>query len=192
MSTNRVSPNAGYVYNPSRLPKGPNGRALCRQCGTEVPKGRRTFCGDACVHAWKLKSDPTYQRKLVFERDRGVCAACGLDTEALHRQIEAAAKLDPHRFGAYGRARRAILDPLGIDPHRITLWDMDHIVPVVEGGGECGLDNLRTLCPPCHKRVTAELAARRAERRRAAKRAAARVRDAWAFPEQMALGSGDV
>lgn len=41
-------------------------------------------------------------------------------------------------------------------------WDADHITPVVEGGGECDLDNLRTLCHPCHKVSTAELAGRRA------------------------------
>lgn len=40
------------------------------------------------------------------------------------------------------------------------LWEMDHILPVVEGGGACGLDNLRTLCRDCHKRVTAELRVR--------------------------------
>jgi 5-methylcytosine-specific restriction endonuclease McrA len=45
---------------------------------------------------------------------------------------------------------------------------MDHIVPVVEGGGACGLENLRTLCKPCHKRVTAELAGRRAVAKRKA------------------------
>ena len=26
-----------------------------------------------------------------------------------------------------------------------------------EGGGECGLENYRTLCIPCHKKVTKEL-----------------------------------
>lgn len=45
-------------------------------------------------------------------------------------------------------------------------WEMDHIVPVVEGGHNCGLENYRTLCIPCHKRVSAELAARRARERR--------------------------
>ncbi len=48
-----------------------------------------------------------------------------------------------------------------------TLWEMDHIVPVVEGGGGCGLENLRTLCLCCHKRATRELAAKRAAERRA-------------------------
>ncbi len=49
---------------------------------------------------------------------------------------------------------------------RSTAWDADHIVPVAEGGGLCGLENYRTLCHPCHKRVTAELAARLAQRRK--------------------------
>lgn len=40
-------------------------------------------------------------------------------------------------------------------------WDVDHIIPVIEGGGQCGLDSLRTLCHPCHKAVTRELAHRR-------------------------------
>lgn len=56
---------------------------------------------------------------------------------------------------------------------RSTGWDADHIVPVTEGGGDHGLDNYRTLCHPCHKIVTAELAARRAERVRQEKRLSA-------------------
>jgi 5-methylcytosine-specific restriction endonuclease McrA len=51
-------------------------------------------------------------------------------------------------------------------------WDADHTLPVVEGGGECGLDGYRTLCRPCHKSETAKLAARRAEKRRAERGAA--------------------
>ena len=50
---------------------------------------------------------------------------------------------------------------------RRHLWEADHIVPVVEGGGECGLDGLRTLCLRCHKHETRALAKRRAEARKA-------------------------
>jgi len=52
--------------------------------------------------------------------------------------------------------------------NRGHLWEMDHIRPVSEGGGLCGLDNLRTLCVPCHRDETADLARRRvAEKQRA-------------------------
>ena len=50
--------------------------------------------------------------------------------------------------------------------NRSTLWDMDHIIPVVEGGGGCGLDNLRTLCIPCHRKVTKKLMVKLAENRK--------------------------
>lgn len=50
-----------------------------------MPKGRFTFCGAECVHQWKLRTDPGYLREQVFARDRGVCALCGTDTEALRR-----------------------------------------------------------------------------------------------------------
>ena len=41
-----------------------------------------------------------------------------------------------------------------------TLGVADHIVPVVEGGGECDLSNMRTLCLKCHRAVTALLRTR--------------------------------
>lgn len=49
---------------------------------------------------------------------------------------------------------------LGFRPYCPT-WEAHHIVPVVEGGGGCGLEGYATLCLRCHKRANAELAARR-------------------------------
>jgi hypothetical protein len=40
-----------------------------------------------------------------------------------------------------------------------STWQADHIVPLIEGGGS-GMENLRTLCVPCHGRQTAGLARR--------------------------------
>ncbi|WP_260473131.1 HNH endonuclease signature motif containing protein [Edaphobacter aggregans] len=40
---------------------------------------------------------------------------------------------------------------------RRSLWDADHILPVAEGGGQCDLDNIRTLCLLCHREATAQL-----------------------------------
>jgi 5-methylcytosine-specific restriction endonuclease McrA len=41
-----------------------------------------------------------------------------------------------------------------IRKHGGGLWDADHIIPVKDGGGLCGLENMRTLCIPCHKKIT--------------------------------------
>lgn len=139
----------GGLADRSSLPKGPNGRCLCRWCNLEVPAGRLTFCSDWCVEEWKLRSDPGHLRERVFERDRGICAACGLDCIAEWRHIK--------RLRGAARSKAMADWPLR---GRKSLWDADHIVPVAEGGGECDLANMRTLCLKCHRVHTAILRAR--------------------------------
>lgn len=100
-------------------------------------------------------------RRKVFERDRGVCAQCGIDTEYFRRQL-------PN--GDY-KAAAEFAKQYGVPAGRVRTdwWDADHRVPVIEGGGECTLDNMRTLCIPCHKKETAALARRRARDRHEAR-----------------------
>ena len=132
-------------------PRGPTGRGVCRWCSLEVPRGRYTFCSEFCVHEWKLRTQPAYLREQVLERDRGVCAFCGIDTIAAARKL---------RFSR-GTNRASLLSFWGLRTRsRKTLWDADHIIPVVEGGGECDLQNIRTLCLRCHRIVTTQLRGR--------------------------------
>ncbi len=133
------------------LPVGSGGRPLCRQCGNEVGKGRRSFCSGECVHQWRLRTDPGYLREQVFARDRGVCAGCGADTVALEGELKRLRRRNPI---AWKQRMEELYIPTA---RKKNLWDADHIVPVAEGGGECGLDNLRTLCLRCHRLVTEEL-----------------------------------
>jgi 5-methylcytosine-specific restriction protein A len=134
-----------------RLEKGKNGRNLCRWCNLEIPERRLTFCSDWCVHEWRLRSDPGYLREQVFRRDRGVCALCQRDT------ILAFSELKRSR----GTKRAQLLKSWGLSGiRRKSLWDADHIMPVAEGGGECDLNNLRTLCLICHRRETSALRVR--------------------------------
>jgi 5-methylcytosine-specific restriction enzyme A len=98
------------------LPKGPNGRHLCRWCNLEVPKGRITFCSAWCVEEWRLRSDPGYLRERVLVRDRGICAGCGID--CLH------AELQLKRLRGASRLK-AFLD-WGLRPgSRKSLWDAE-------------------------------------------------------------------
>jgi 5-methylcytosine-specific restriction enzyme A len=134
----------GWV-NRKLVPRGPNGRGLCRWCSLEVPRGRFTFCSQFCVHEWKLRTQPAYIREKVFERDRGICADCGIDTVAAARKL---------RFSR-GATRTSLLAHWGLRTRsRKSLWDAHHIVPVIEGGGECDLSNICTLCLRCHRIAT--------------------------------------
>lgn len=117
---------------------GTNSRLACLPCeGNITEKRRRTFCGEKCADNFRLKTSAVHARFMVFQRDQGVCAKCRKNV-----------------FEGTGRKPRA----------RGTgdLWQADHIIPVIEGGGECGLENYQTLCTPCHKEETAALAKRRA------------------------------
>ena len=155
MSTVRRQP--GGWAELEALARAADGRALCRRCSTPVQPPRRTFCSDDCVHQWRLRTDPGYLREQVFRRDRGVCALCACETIKLASALR--------RLNWRGRKRRCA--ELGIPYLRLrSPWDADHIVPVAEGGGECDLDNLRTLCIPCHRKVTQELRARLQLRRK--------------------------
>lgn len=146
MSTSRTMP--GGFADRTALEKGENQRALCRWCRLEVPSGRFTFCSEYCVHEWKLRTDPGYLREQVHLRDNGICVQCGVNTQAAYADLKR----------SRGTHRLKLLTQWGLKRiSRKSLWDADHIVPVAEGGGECDIDNLRTLCLVCHKKQTLEL-----------------------------------
>ncbi len=153
---------AGGWADPKQLPQGPNGRPLCRKCAGEIKQGsgRRTFCSESCVVEWKIRTQPEFAAEQVHARDQGVCVTCRRDCDALFRKI---------RVTKHAQRKRRMLE-LGLPAYllrRRRYWEVDHIQPVVEGGGSCGLENLRTLCWECHRKVTRELALRRGKIRAA-------------------------
>lgn len=150
VSTARTMP--GGRVDRDKLAKGPTGLALCRWCSLEVPPPKRTFCSAWCVHEWKLRTDPGYLRDCVLKRDKAICAECRADTHEAWLRLKR----------ARGERRTLMLAKWGMAKmNRRTLWDADHIVPVVEGGGECDLSNIRTLCVNCHRSATQALRERR-------------------------------
>lgn len=149
---------AGGRVSPRTLARGPNGLPLCRWCDLEImAKRRRTFCSDYCVDQWRLRTDPGYLRERVFARDHGLCAECGADTVRIFAALKRArGKVRAEGLRLYGMQSIA---------SRRSLWDADHIVPVAEGGGQCDLDNIRTLCLICHREATRKLRERLAATR---------------------------
>lgn len=134
-------------------------QGTCTWCGEGVKPPRRTWCSQACVDRYNL-TQPSLLRRKVRDRDKGVCSGCGLDTYRLRRVIQ---KWQRHR---YGGSETRILNLLGWKTGRTTghydFWEMDHVIPIAEGGHPFDLRNLRTLCLNCHKQETAALRKRMA------------------------------
>jgi 5-methylcytosine-specific restriction protein A len=138
------------------------------------------WCSRECFEDVALRCGLIKAPTLVYRRDHGVCAKCGADAGTAMRVLERIRQVDRwdfsesytenHERTASARAAAfLILDAWGVFEETRSLWDADHIIPVVEGGGGCGLGNYRTLCVSCHRGETTQLASRRAERRRASR-----------------------
>lgn len=179
---------AGWHWSQREPVLRPDGSRSCRFCMGQVPPPRRSFCSEACVLEWTRRTQPRVLRQMIFCRDRGICAACGLDTRDYDlRRLEREAHLARLWYAA-SRAQRprirprpelrpdgtpwppehwaALLTPALTWRLRHKLrpsdppWDLDHVVPIVLGGDWFADSNLRILCKPCHVHVTRELNAR--------------------------------
>ena len=130
-------------YNKARFPiqqKRANGKPGCRGCGGAIPKGRRSWCSQKCVSRF----NPATVILEVKKRDREVCDQCGYD----YRAARAEWIKQCHNAGLSLRsyATRKIFPA----PTKI---EYDHIIPFSEGGLTV-LENMRSLCTPCHKERT--------------------------------------
>ncbi|MBA3707518.1 MAG: HNH endonuclease [Planctomycetes bacterium] len=153
-----------------------DGRPQCRRCLGVLKRPHTMFCSAECEHEFRIRSSPAYARQAVFRRDRGVCSHCRLDCGLLDRII---ARL---RYGARGVPADAVdewtghrveqpvdeegeqtalwlIDQLGLGRRKqpCSLWQADHRIAFSDGGADCGLGNLRTLCIACHRLQTREL-----------------------------------
>lgn len=130
-------------------------KGCCRFCRGQVPAGRLTFCSELCVKNYRAYRSGGGLRAALFERDNGVCKTCGLDCTAVWDELR-------RWKSSFPVIAERILRELRINERTKTLWDADHIVPVSEGGGACGLSNIATLCRWCHKNKSGDDSRRRA------------------------------
>lgn len=142
------------------------GAKECTWCGVQVTKGRSKWCSDACVEAFQLRCCSNTIRTFVSKRDQYVCQICGFNTygaEAAHRRGLQALRLQNLSPAHFAIER----DRLNAELHcaRGSVREVDHIIPVIEGGGLCTLDNMRLVCGTCHLAVSNELVKRRKARR---------------------------
>jgi 5-methylcytosine-specific restriction enzyme A len=166
------------------LPKGAlprvldeEGTRLCGWCRSPLDRRSIAWCSDECADEYWVRFSRSHVVTLVHRRDQGVCGMCGLDAEQLLRIVNRLRERSERRRLRSGEYReptdldaarwerlRAELANRGYGSvgrwHTPRLWEADHIVAVIEGGGCCGLENYRTLCIPCHRAQTRMLRGR--------------------------------
>lgn len=161
-------------------------RGQCHNCKKALPKGRWRWCSDECSDLYLGLSSTQQGRQMLFKKTQ-VCALCavpvhvrvapgslGYKEEPFVWQVQSLpgepffTREKPWPIGFepdftkpnYGWPRwKQIRDPAAVDA------ELDHIVPLAEGGDH-DWHNLRLLCSPCHAKETAALAERLAKARR--------------------------
>lgn len=104
-----------------------NGKMLCRGCGGQVPKGRRTWCSSECFSKHSI-----YEiKERVWQRDRGTCQHC------------------KKFLGVLGKSGKLKSCHNWYD--WCTEWvEFDHIKEYADGGATLD-ENMQVLCAPCHQ-----------------------------------------
>lgn len=154
--------------------KDADGNPLCRWCQKPLANRRRSYCGVQCRIEVNIRTSVSSLRYYVHQRDKGVCAKCGLDTMRLDRILNYARRSYYElQYGiestngcwveSHARSVNFVLARMGFN-EGVSLWDADHIVEV-SAGGDSGLDNIQTLCVPCHKAKTKKMHADRKQAR---------------------------
>lgn len=116
------------------------------------------YCSFSCGEELLLRAgSSSLIRRQLFAMECGVCQLCGRDAQAVYQKLKSLTP--PERvqellqLGILKHFPEAAIQ----NPQESHFWHADHELPVAEGGGQCGLENLRTLCVPCHHVETAAL-----------------------------------
>jgi len=144
----------------------------CAWCGYALSKAslrsgvKATYCSKECSEQGRIRRGGKFNRvrDQLFSLEGGICQKCGINAYALFLRINALKPVE--RLNALCNTNWNLpksgqaLDRLLQNPKKGDFWQADHIIAVAEGGGDCGLDNLQTLCTPCHRVETEKLRSR--------------------------------
>ncbi|KAM1081096.1 hypothetical protein EV1_015507 [Malus domestica] len=132
------------------------------------------FCQLSCYEEYRIRTSNRSLRHELFQLERGVCTICQLDCHKLVEHLRplslAMRRQYIENFAPRVATLKKPLDRLVKDPKEGNAWHADHFVPVYRGGGECRLENMRTLCVACHRDVTKAQCAERLSTRIQAKK----------------------
>ncbi|XP_048735505.2 DNA annealing helicase and endonuclease ZRANB3-like [Ostrea edulis] len=124
------------------------------------------FCSQICMDKYWIQTNSSYCRDQVYEAEHGICQMCNFDAHSLYKQIrnteDMQRRVDILHSSKFDKLNPKQKEKIVKNPAAGQFWHVDHIRPVWEGGGQCDIDNFRTLCVLCHQKLTAQQARKRA------------------------------
>ena len=133
------------------LPRGPNGRKLCRcGCGREATPPRRCYYSDECDAAYSNAVNWNFLTGAILRTRGEVCERCGINVRDFHADY----------WWLYHNLPRPLFDALdacliqeGWSTMSGSSWvNIHHIIRRADGGADHP-SNLQVLCVPCHKEI---------------------------------------
>lgn len=130
----------------------------CKWCMTKIENTRKKYCSKDCKDsAWAFFYPQKYARKYLIQRQGNNCAHCGYcfddKTKKYKRNESYAVGWDKDTGKSIRKDDICYYDDMG---------DIDHIIPIHQGGEILGIENHQILCKECHHKKSAR------ERRKAA------------------------
>uniref|UniRef100_A0A8C5DUX2 Zinc finger, RAN-binding domain containing 3 n=1 Tax=Gouania willdenowi TaxID=441366 RepID=A0A8C5DUX2_GOUWI len=147
----------------------PTGGGASDTCPAEGGAWDTAFCSHKCQEEFQLRSSHSYMRSRVLEAENGVCQHCGLNAHQLFLQVRDAPPTQRKELLENSWLAQLSLKQLNEmirSPVEGDFWQVDHMVPVYGGGGQCSMENLQTLCSVCHRARTSQQATERSLQRK--------------------------
>jgi len=130
--------------------KGPKGS--CKWCLIKIDNNRKKYCSKDCkASAWAFFYPQKYAYPFLSERQGGKCAHCSYlfieRTKKVKRNESYLIGWDKETGKSIRKDDICYYDDMG---------DVDHIIPIHQGGEILGLENIQLLCRGCHIKKSAK------------------------------------
>lgn len=139
----------------------------CRVCTDPTVDGRWSYCSRRCrqiARAVQRMFSWDVVRDAVLERDDHTCQSCGLSNEQLATAREHTREL-VHEANPFSRRDQSarweaeherLSTQYNLDSAFTSVFHVDHIERLDDGGHPFDERNLQTLCKHCHQNKTAD------------------------------------
>lgn len=121
-------------------------QGLCVVCSKPLTGRRTVYCSDRCHDEYWTNHSWTWLREDMIHKSNFTCAKCGFHLE-ISKDIEHSYRcVAPKTDNRLGKCYNFPL----------SVFVVDHIVPIALDGDEFDRDNLQVLCKRCNKIKTAK------------------------------------